>query len=154
MHLNKDFKEFIALLNEHEVKYLVLGGYAVNFYGYPRYTKDIDFWIWLDDDNISRLLKALEQFGFGNVGLSKADFLNRDAIVQLGFAPNRIDLIMELDGADFMGCYARKTKIAVDETIIDFLALDDLIEVKKQAGRAQDLADAENLEKIRQREKE
>lgn len=70
MVINKDFKEFIELLNANSVKYLIIGGYAVNFHGYPRYTKDIDFWIWLDAANIDNLLHSLDDFGFGSLGLS------------------------------------------------------------------------------------
>ena len=84
MELNKDFKVFIELLNEHEVKYLVIGGYAVNFHGYPRYTNDIDFWLWMTEENIQSLMKVMSDFGFGNLGLGVKDFLNPENIVQLG----------------------------------------------------------------------
>lgn len=84
MVLDKNFREFIGLLNAHEVKYLIIGGYAVNFHGYPRYTKDIDFWVWLNRDNIHHVLNAIKAFGFGSLGLSEADFLNPKNIIQLG----------------------------------------------------------------------
>ena len=84
MVINKDFKEFIELLNANSVKYLVIRGYAANFHGYPRYTKDIDFWIWLDAANVKNLLQSLDAFGFGSLGLSAADFLNPTNVVQLG----------------------------------------------------------------------
>ena len=86
MVLDKDFKEFIELLNVHKVKYLVIGGYAVNFHGYPRYTKDIDFWIY--KDNISNLLKAIAAFGFDSLGLDMEDFTNPENIIQLDFLSN------------------------------------------------------------------
>lgn len=75
MVLNKDFREFIELLNLNNVKYLIVGGYAVGFHGYPRYTKDLDVWIMVSEENAGNILKALQQFGFGAVGLQKADFL-------------------------------------------------------------------------------
>lgn len=153
MTLDKDFSEFITLLNEHEVKYLVIGGYAVNFHGYPRYTKDIDFWIWLTQDNIQKLIKAIGDFGFGSLGLTKEDFMSPENIVQLGYEPYRIDLLVEVEGIDFETCYERCEKVKIDETVVNFLGLQDLIEAKKTAGRMQDLADAQQLEKIGKRKK-
>jgi predicted nucleotidyltransferase len=151
MVLDINFKEFIGLLNEHKVKFLVIGGYAVNFHGYPRYTKDMDFWIWLDTVNIHNLMKALNDFGFGSVGLTEADFRHPKNIIQLGYEPLRIDILMELEKCDFEECYQRKTQISFDDVNVDFLNIDDLITVKKQAGRLQDLADAENLEKLKKK---
>lgn len=148
MVLDKNFKEFIGLLNEHEVKYLIIGGYAVNFHGYPRYTKDIDFWLWMNKNNIQNLLEALKKFGFGSLGLKPEDFLSPENIIQLGYEPNRIDILMELEGVDFEKCYRRKTEIELDGIKTNFLSLQDLIKVKKTTGGLQDLADAEQLEKI------
>jgi hypothetical protein len=148
MDLSKDFREFIELLNEHKVAYLVVGGYAVNLHGYPRYTKDIDFWIWMTDDNISRLLEVIRSFGMGSLGLTHDIFRDPDSIIQLGYEPHRIDLLMDINGVDFEKCYAdRKTSI-VDKVEVNFLNINDLIKAKKEAGRLQDLADAEQLEKL------
>ncbi len=91
--LNQDFKEFIQLLNDNQVRYLVVGGYAVALHGHPRYTKDIDVWIELAQENASHIIKALEQFGFASLGLKENDFLVEDQIIQLGYLPNRIDII-------------------------------------------------------------
>lgn len=154
MVLNKDFREFIELLNAHEVSYLVIGGYAVNAHGYPRYTKDIDFWIWLTEDNIEKLLKVIRDFGFGSLGLQKSDFTDPDTIVQLGYEPYRIDLLMDVSGADFETCFRDKSVVTLENTPINFLGLDHLIEIKHKAGRLQDLADAENLDKIRKKRKQ
>ena len=87
MVLSPDFEEFVALLNDHEVRYLVVGGYAVAFHGHPRYTKDLDVWIDRDLTNAERLLLALTDFGFGSVGLTTEDFLKPDQVVQLGYPP-------------------------------------------------------------------
>jgi hypothetical protein len=149
MVLDKNFKEFIELLNVHSVKYLVIGGYAVNFHGYPRYTKDIDFWIWLNQGNVQGLLLAINDFGFKSIGLTESDFLNPKNIIQLGYEPYRIDILLELENTDFEECFERKSQTTVDNTLVNFLNIDDLISVKKIAGRFQDLADAENLEKIK-----
>lgn len=105
MILNPDFKEFVALLNAHEVRFLVVGGYAVAFHGHPRYTKDLD--VWVEPENARRLMRALEAFGFGSVGLEAQDFLEPDYIVQLGYPPNRIDLITSLKGAEQAGRRSR-----------------------------------------------
>ncbi len=149
MELDKDFKEFIELLNAHNVQYLVIGGYAVNFHGYPRYTKDIDFWLWMTDDNIEKLLQVIQDFGFGSLGLDKSDFSDADNIIQLGYEPYRIDLLMDVNGVDFEECYNRRIDGEIDDIQVKFLSINDLIIAKKNAGRLQDLADAEQLEKLK-----
>jgi predicted nucleotidyltransferase len=149
MVINKDFKEFIELLNANGVKYLVIGGYAVNFHGYPRYTKDIDFWIWLDAANVKNLLHSLDAFGFGSLGLSTEDFLNPTNVVQLGQEPFRIDILSEVEGATFEDCFTRKNQIQVEDTTVNFIGIEDLIKVKISAGRPQDLADAAQLSKLK-----
>lgn len=148
MEIDKDFKEFIALLNEHKVKYLIIGGYAVNFHGYPRYTKDIDFWLWMTPENISSLMTAIQYFGFGSLNLEVEDFMDPNNIIQLGYEPYRIDLLVDVEGIDFEKCFERREQTNLDGIEINFLSLEDLITAKKMAGRLQDLADAEQLEKI------
>jgi len=108
MEIAPDFKEFTRLLNENNVKYLVVGGYAVNLYGYPRYTKDIDFWVWMSEANAENLEKTLKDFGFGSLGFIRGDFLDPENVVHIGREPNRIDIIMELRGLDFEQCFERK----------------------------------------------
>lgn len=148
MELDKDFKEFIELLNEHKVKYLVIGGYAVNFHGYPRYTKDIDFWIWMKKSNIRKLIKAIKEFGFESLNLETSDFMTPENIIQLGYEPYRIDLLVDVEGVEFKECYGRRFEADLDGTKVKFLSLQDLILAKQKAGRLQDLADAEQLEKL------
>jgi predicted nucleotidyltransferase len=144
--LNQDFREFIQSLNDNRVRYLVVGGYAVALHGHPRYTKDIDVWIEMSRENAENLIKALEQFGFGALGLSEADFLVPDQVIQLGQPPNRIDLLVTLSGVDFAPCYASRITVEVDGVMIAFINLEDLKKNKKASGRHQDLADVENLE--------
>lgn len=88
MQINKDFKEFIKLLNANKVKYLIVGGYAVAFHGHPRYTKDIDIWIKLEKVNAENTLIAVEEFGFSDIGITIDDLTNKDMVIQLGHPPN------------------------------------------------------------------
>ncbi len=144
--LNQDFKEFIQSLNDNRVRYLVIGGYAVALHGHPRYTKDMDVWLAMNPDNAAKMVKALEQFGFGSLGLKAEDFLVPDQIIQLGYAPNRIDLLTTLAGVEFENCYASRVEVEIDEIKANFIDLDNLKRNKKATGRHQDLADLENLE--------
>lgn len=143
--LNQDFKEFIQFLNDNDVRYLVVGGYAVALHGYPRYTKDIDIWIESSRENATKLLDALEQLGFGSVGLKIEDFLEADQIIHLGYPPNRIDLLTTLAGVSFEDCYGSKVEVAIEGVIVNFIDMDNLKRNKRASGRLQDLADAENL---------
>jgi len=140
---NQDFKEFVQLLNDNQVHYLVVGGYAVALHGYPRYTKDIDIWIELAQENAIRLVETLEQFGFA---LKESDFLVEDQIIQLGYAPNRIDIITSLQGITFNECYDKRLLVEIDGVKVNFIDRENLRKNKKATGRLQDLADLEKLE--------
>jgi len=144
--LNQDFKEFIQLLNENQVKYLVIGGYAVAIHGHPRYTKDIDIWIEISDDNANKLVTTLTQFGFDSLGVTTQDFQTANQIIQLGYPPNRIDLITNPDGIDFQTCYDSKIEVNLNDVPVKFINLDNLKKNKLASGRLQDLADLENLQ--------
>ncbi|KAF0109181.1 MAG: hypothetical protein FD146_225 [Anaerolineaceae bacterium] len=144
--LNQDFKEFIQSLNDNGVRYLVIGGYAVAFHGHPRYTKDMDIWISMDAENAANIVKALEQFGFASLGLQASDFTAPDQIVQLGYPPNRIDMITSTLGVDFEPCYAVRVQAEIDGVQVNFIDLESLKRNKKAVGRHQDLADIESLE--------
>ena len=133
--LNQDFKEFIQSLNDNHVRYLVIGGYAVALHGYPRYTKAIDVWIEMSPENAANMVKALEQFGFGSLRLQASDFLVPDQIIQLGYPPNRIDLITTPPGVDFESCYASRVKVVIDKVTVNFIDLDNLRKSKKAAGK-------------------
>ncbi len=144
--LSRDFSEFIELLNEHEVRYLVVGGYAVAFHGHPRYTKDLDIWIEISPENAERVIKALEKFGFGSLGLRASDFLETDQIIQLGYPPNRIDMLTTLNNVKFKDCYDARVEVEIRGHKINFIDLENLKQNKRATGRPQDLADAANLE--------
>jgi len=146
MVLSPDFREFIQSLNDNGVRYLVVGGYAVAFYGYPRYTKDLDVWIEMSEENARRMVKALDQFGFGSLGLTVEDFLTPDQIIQLGYPPNRIDILTTLPGVEFSDCYPFRTVVDVEGLPVNFIDLDNLKRTKRASGRFQDLADLEHLE--------
>ncbi len=144
--LSKDFKEFIELLNGHKVRYLVVGGYAVAFHGYPRYTKDLDIWIELSPENADNVLNALDEFGFGSLGLKAKDFLESDQVIQLGYPPSRIDILTTLKSINFENCYHARVVVDIQGIKINFIDLENLKQNKRATGRPQDLADAENLE--------
>lgn len=143
---NPDFKEFIKSLNENSVLYLVVGGYAVALHGYPRYTKDLDIWIDRAATNAISLVNALADFGFAGLGLREEDFLVPDQIIQLGYPPNRIDLVTDLPGVDFEICYNDKVQVEMDGVTVNFIDVENLKQNKRASGRYQDLADLENLE--------
>jgi len=143
--LSPDFKEFIKSLNDNGVRYLVVGGYAVALHGHPRYTRDLDVWVELGQENAARLIRALDQFGFGSLGLRIEDFLDPDQVVQLGYPPNRIDILSALEGVDFKGCYEARVETMIEDMAVNFIDLQNLKKNKKATGRLQDLADLEGL---------
>ena len=149
MILNQDFKEFIQLLNEHKVEYLIVGGYALAFHGYPRFTQDIDFWIWTDGENATRIITVLGKFGFNSLNLQEEDFLNEENIIQLGYPPNRIDIINQIDGVAFKDAFENREVFKNEQMVMNFIGIEQLIQNKKASGRLQDLADLEILEKIK-----
>jgi hypothetical protein len=151
MVLDKNFKEFIELLNKNEVKYLVIGGFAVAYHGYPRYTKDIDFWIWAEPSNADRLIKTVADFGLGMLGLQQEDLLDTENVIQLGYEPNRIDLIVQLENLDFETCFAQRQDVSFESIPIHFIGLEDLIKNKQATGRLKDKVDAKELIKNRKK---
>jgi len=143
---NQDFKEFIESLNANQVRYLIIGGYAVALHGHPRYTKALDVWVECSRENAEALIQALTQFGMGSLGLTVEDFLEPDQVVQLGNPPNRIDIFVAVSGVEFADCYPQGVKISLDGGEVKFIDLVNLKKNKKASGRMQDLADLENLE--------
>ena len=144
--INKDFKEFIELLNKNNVRYLVVGGYALAFHGHPRYTRNLDIWVWVDQSNAGKIIKALEEFGFSSLDISQKDFLQPGYVVQLGQPPGRIDLLTSVTGLEFETCYDTRVSIDIEDVTIDFIDLESFKKNKRAVGRYQDLADLENLE--------
>ena len=143
--LAPDFKEFIQLLNQHNAEYLVVGGYAVGYHGYPRYTGDLDIWLNPTESNAMKILKAIDDFGFASIGLTKTDLTKEVNIIQIGYPPLRIDLLTQIDGVSFDACNENKTIAIIDELAIPFISYGDLLKNKKASGRYRDLDDLENL---------
>jgi hypothetical protein len=146
MRLDPDFKEFIECCIGREVRFLIVGGYAVAAHGHPRFTKDLDVWVWLDPGNAVQLVAALSDFGFGSLGLSAADFAEAETVVQLGYAPKRIDLLTSIDGVEFEDCFASRVVVDIDGVDVPFIDVGNLIVNKRASGRPQDLADIAALE--------
>ncbi|MDP2817441.1 MAG: hypothetical protein Q8O29_04005 [Polaromonas sp.] len=147
--MTSGFKEFVAFLNSNKVEYLVVCGYALAAYGHPRYTGDLDFWIGTDSGNADRVLVALGQFGFGSLGIGKADLTTTNNVIQMGYPPARIDLLTSIDGVDFVDCYQRRLTVVVDGVELGFISLDDFKINKRAVGRYKDLADLEALEGLK-----
>jgi hypothetical protein len=144
--LNKDFKEFAELLNSIGVEYIVVGGYALAAHGHPRYTGDLDIWVRPSGDNVAKLLQALNAFGFGSLGLSAADFLEPEAVIQLGYPPHRIDLLTAIDGVTFDSCYSSHVPMQVGDVTLPIIDLANFRANKLASGRAKDIADLETLD--------
>jgi hypothetical protein len=144
MSLSKDFVEFIECLNARRVEYLLVGGHALAFHGLPRFTKDIDFWVRTTPANAARLLEALADFGFGDIGLGPDDFAP-GKVIQLGQPPNRIDLVASIDGVEFDEAYPRRVASEYLGHPLAVIHRDDLIANKLAAGREQDLLDVKKL---------
>jgi hypothetical protein len=145
MEIYPDFREFAACANARDVRFLIVGGQAVAFHGHPRYTKDLDVWIERTPENARRLIRALEDFGFASLELEAQDFLESDQVIQLGYAPVRIDLLTSVKGRTFSDCYPRRKVQEVEDATLPYIGLDDLRASKRASGRHQDLADVEAL---------
>jgi len=146
MLLPKDFKELLQLLNSKKIEYLVVGGYAVALYGYPRATGDMDIWIAISKDNAHKTVEALKEFGFNTPQLKEELFLEKGKNIRMGNPPLRIEILTSIDGVEFTECYGNKKTVTIDDIDINFISLEDLKKNKKASGRYQDLADLENLE--------
>ena len=147
MKIEKDFKEFIELLNSNKVKYLIVGGFAFSYYAEPRFTKDIDFFVEVEKNNSKKIIKTLNEFGFGEIGLKEEDFLKTNNIIQLGYAPLRIDIITSITGVLFKTAWENKVTGKYGNISCNYISKEDLIQNKKASGRPQDIADVKKLAK-------
>ena len=145
MNLQKDLREFIKLLSALDVRFVIVGAFAVAYHGYYRYTSDIDLFIDRSDENAERIQTAIEQFGFADLNLAKQDFTEPDQIIQLGVSPNRIDLMTFLSGVKFDEAWAAREYGNLDGLQVPFISKEMLKQNKIACGRLQDLADAEHL---------
>jgi hypothetical protein len=147
--LDKDLRELLALFRSKGVEFLVVGGHAVAYHGHPRLTEDLDLFVRPDAANGERIIAALREFGFGSLELSPADFEADDRVIQLGRAPNRVDLLTRLYGVEFSDAWSRRVGAHLDNEPVWIIDREDLIRNKRATGRTQDLADAEFLERLR-----
>ncbi len=142
--LPDDFRDFIQLLNLNNVRYLLIGGWAVGIYGFPRATKDIDFLISVDDDNLKNILKSLADFGAPTI--EPEIIKHKGKVLRIGRSPIQIDILNEASGIHFSECYERKMVITIEGIDIFVISKSDLIINKRASGRTRDQADAEMLE--------
>lgn len=149
MRVEKDFVDFIKLLNRRKVKYLIVGAYAVTYYSHPRNTGDIDFFIEASEGNAQKILRVLEEFGFRSLNIKVEDLLNPNLVIQLGVEPNRIDLITSISGVDFTEAYDSRVPGLLGRSKTYFISLDNLIKNKKSAKRKKDFADLKQLLKVK-----
>jgi hypothetical protein len=143
-----DFREFFRLLNSARVRYLLIGGYAVNWYGYSRSTVDMDVWVAISKSNARRIVQALTEFGFGASGLSESLFLKEDQIVRMGVPPLRLEVLTSISGVTFARCFRRRKIVDIEGIKVNLISLRDLKINKRASGRPKDLLDLENLEKL------
>lgn len=147
MPLSKDLREFVESLNSNKVDYLIVGAFAVAWYGYPRFTADLDILIRPDNANASRVLDALRQFGFGALGIAIQDLTSAGQVIQLGVKPNRIDILTSVSGVSFEEAWKDRREGSLDGIPAVFIGRTALIRNKESTGRAKDLGDAEELRK-------
>jgi hypothetical protein len=141
----KDYEEFLELLNKHNVRYCVVGAFALAFHARPRYTKDMDILIEPTPDNANKLLSALDEFGFGSLNLAVEDFSNRGNIIQLGYEPVSIDILTLIKGLKFADIWESRIQGPYGKQTVNFIDRQNLMRSKKVSNRAQDKADLELL---------
>jgi hypothetical protein len=143
--LPRDFKEFLSLLRSHGVEYLLIGGYAVIYHGFPRATGDMDIWIAMDPENAQRMVDTVREFGFDTPDLSPALFLQDDSMVRMGNVPLRIEILTRISGVGFDECYHNRIVDEMDGVEVSVISLRDLLANKRASGRHKDLMDIEEL---------
>ena len=145
IHLPQDFREFFQSFNRHNVEYLLVGGYAVGYHGYPRATMDIDVWVASNPENARRVVAALEDFGFSGQVLVEGLFLESDNVVRMGLPPMRIEIMTSISGVDFKDAYDQRIEDMLDGVPVKLISLHHLKANKVAAARTKDLADLEEL---------
>lgn len=151
--LPNDWIEFVDCLNANGVDYLVVGAFALAFHRLPRTTGDIDFWIDPTPENAERAVKALDDFGFGSLGVTANDLAKKDMILQMGYPPGRIDLMTSIDGVGFDDAWNHRVQGRLGGKEVNFLGREQLLRNKLATGRAKDQADAQDLQKQIERER-
>ena len=145
MEIPEDFKELLRLLNSNRVDYLVVGGYALGFHGVPRYTGDLDLFISTNQGNADLLLKSIDEFGFGSLGLEQKDFTEPGNVIQMGYPPVRIDFLTRISGVEWKDAWKNRIETTLSGIPVNIISREDLIRNKQAAGRPVDLGDVERL---------
>ena len=145
IQLPPDFKEFLKLLNEHEVRYLLIGGYAVSYHGYIRATGDMDIWIAIHPNNAQKVVEVLKAFGFDHPDLNADLFLHENKIIRMGVPPVRLEITTSISGVEFEECYPARIVDVLDGVEVNLIDLENLKRNKKASGRLKDLADLNKL---------
>jgi len=146
--LPDDFKEFLKLLNEVDVAYLLIGGYAVGYHGYPRATADMDIFVALSPDNAAKLVHVLARFGMDDPKLSASLFQEQGKIIRMGVPPMRIEILTEIDGVSFDECFAERLIVEIDGQFVKLISRNHLRKNKKASARYKDLDDLEHLPEV------
>ena len=147
LNLPQDFKDLLKILSDNQVQYMIVGGYALSLYAAPRATGDIDIFIKIDPDTAGRILKSLQEFGFGGLGITEQDLLTPDQVVQLGYPPNRIDFLTCIEGVSWEEAFQNQKYITMDGLTLPVIGKNELIKNKLSTGRLKDKADVESLRK-------
>jgi hypothetical protein len=145
VEIQQDFRDLLHLFNEQNVNYLVVGGYALAFHGAPRFTGDIDLWVRTSTENADKIINALNEFGFGSLGINKQDLTQDDQVLQLGYPPIRIDIMTSIDGVNFDEAFNNSLITNYGDIQIKIISKEDFIKNKRATGRYKDLADIEAL---------
>lgn len=143
--LDPDFADFVECLARADVRYLIVGGYALAAHGLPRATGDLDVWVLIDPTNARGIVDALDEFGFGGLGLAADDFLAPDQVIQLGYPPYRIDILTAIDGVEFPEAWSRRIVVSVDGLALSVIGREDLIANKLASGRPRDIDDVDRI---------
>ena len=146
MFVNSDFTDLLRLFNDNNVKYLVIGGYALIQYAEPRFTKDLDLWISTNTSNAVAVYNALRNFGAPLAGMTEQDFAEEGYFYQMGIPPVRIDILMGIPGVEFEEAWTNRVEVDFDGISVAFISKRDLIVAKRASGRPQDLIDADLLD--------
>ncbi|MEW5768617.1 MAG: hypothetical protein AB1797_13585 [bacterium] len=146
MEAQQDFKELLALFNAHAVEYVIVGAYALAFYGAPRYTGDMDIYVRPGEANAGRIMAVLKEFGFGSVGLSGQDFIEPDKVVQLGYPPVRVDLMTSISGVSWEEAFGHRVSGEYGDVPVFYIGREDFLRNKRACGRKKGAADLEALD--------
>ena len=143
MEVYQDFTELFELLNKYDVRYMIIGSYALAFYGAPRYTDDIDIFIERNEENAQLLLTALDEFGVGTIQVE--DLLDPRRVVRFGLPPTQVDILTEIEGLSWSELFEQHETGHYGDIPVSYIGLDDLVKSKRIAGRPRDINDLKAL---------